>query len=98
MLTQEDLQAISLLLDPINKRLENIEKDVSGLKTDVSALKSDVEEMKKDIDIIKEDTEITRDVTNKIGEWVDFYFHDDKPYPLDEDEMEKYKNGLKFAK
>lgn len=81
MLTNEDLQAISLLIrnevEPINSRLDNIENRLEK---------------------IEEDCEITREVTNKIGEWVDFYFHDDKPYPLDDDEMEKFKNSMKFAK
>ena len=76
MLTKEDLQAISSLIEPINKRLDKIEER---------------------LDVIEENSEITREVTNKLGEWVDFYFHEDKPYPLDEEEMEKYKNRLKFA-
>ncbi len=74
MLDQEDLKAISSLMDnklePINKRLDKIEER---------------------LDKIEEDGEITRDVTNKLGEWVDFYFHDDMPYPLDD-------TNLKFAK
>ena len=109
MLTQEDLQAISQLIknevEPINKRLdkmdlrfENMDSRFENIENDISSLKSDVAEMKEDIEIIKEDCEITRDVTNKLGEWVDFYFHDDTPYPLDEDEIEKYKDRIKFAK
>ncbi len=81
MLTNEDLQALSSLMDqklePINARLDKIETR---------------------LDKIEEDGEITREVTNKIGEWVDFYFHDDKPYPLDEDEAERYKEQLRLAK
>ena len=81
MLTNEDLQALSSLMDkklePINTRLDKIE-----------------ERLEK----IEEDGEITREVTNKIGEWVDFYFHDDKPYPLDEDEAERYRESLRIAK
>lgn len=88
MLTQEDLQAISQLIknevEQINKRFD---------KMDIR-----LDKIEEDIEIIKEDAAITRDVTNKLGEWVDFYFHDDKPYPLDEDEVEKYKNRIKFAK
>jgi tetrahydromethanopterin S-methyltransferase subunit G len=81
MLTNEDLQALSSLMDqklePINARLDKIETR---------------------LDKIEEDGEITREVTNKIGEWVDFYFHDDKPYPLDEDEAERYRESLRLAK
>ncbi len=80
VLTQEDLQAISLLIknevEPINKRLDKIEQTLEQ---------------------VKEDGEITRDVTNKLGEWVDFYFHDDKPYPVDSDEIKEFDKHLKFA-
>lgn len=51
------------------------------------------DKIEKRLDKIEEECEITRDVTNKIGEWVDYYFHDDRPYPLDEDQV-----NLKFAK
>ncbi len=88
MLTNEDLQAISSLMDkklePINTRLDNMDQRL--------------DRMEEDIAIIKEDGQITREVTNKIGEWVDFYFHDDKPYPLDEDEAERYRESLRLAK
>lgn len=88
MLTNEDLQALSSLMDkklePINKRLDNIELRLDNIE--------------EDIEVIKEDGQITREVTNKLGEWVDFYFHDDKPYPLDEDEVERYKEQLRITK
>lgn len=88
MLTNEDLQALSSLMDkklePINKRLDNIESRLDNIE--------------EDIEVIKEDGQITREVTNKLGEWVDFYFHDDKPYPLDEDEVERYKEQLRISK
>ena len=84
MLDQKDLEAIAQLLTPINNRLDKIETRLENIETRLEK--------------VEEDTEITRDVTNSIGEWVDFYFHDDKPYPLEEEEMEKFKAGLKFAK
>ncbi len=81
MLDQEDLKAISSLMDsklePINKRLDGMD--------------SRLDKIEERLDKIEEDGEITRDVTNKLGEWVDFYFHDDMPYPLDD-------SNLKFAK
>lgn len=55
MLTAEDLQAISDLMD-------------------------------KKLAPIKEDTEITRDTVNSVVEWIDFYFRDERPFPVDEDE------------
>lgn len=95
MLDQNDLQAIAVLIknevEPINNRLDKIDTRLDNIETRLERVEDRLEK-------VEEDIEITRDVTNSIGEWVDFYFHDDKPYPLDEDEMEKYKNGLKFAK
>lgn len=88
MLTNEDLQALSSLMDkklePINARLDNMDQRLDKIE----------ERLEK----IEEDGEITREVTNKIGEWVDFYFHDDKPYPLDEEEAERYRESLRLAK
>lgn len=95
MLDQNDLQAIAALIknevEPINKRLDNVDSRLDKIETRLDNIEEDIE-------VIKEDTEITREVTNKIGEWVDFYFHDDKPYPLDEDEAERYKEQLRLAK
>ena len=109
MLDQNDLQAIAALIknevEPINKRLDSMEKDMSDLKSDLSTMKhdistlqSDVAEMKEDIEVIKEDCEITRAVTNDIGEWVDFYFHEDRPYPIDKEEIKKQRDTMRFAK
>ena len=88
MLTNEDLQALSSLMDkklePINSRLDNMDQRL--------------DRMEEDIAIIKEDGQITREVTNDIGEWVDYYFHEDKPYPIDKEEIEKQKEIMRFAK
>lgn len=107
MLDQNDLQAIATLIknevEPINKRLDNMERDISDLKSDVSVLKADVSvlktdvsEMKEDIDVIKEDCEITRDGTNNLGEWVEFYFGDVMPYPLDKEKANKEQSVINF--
>mgnify|MGYP001086296304 FL=1 len=88
MLTNEDLQALSSLMDkklePINSRLDNMDQRL--------------DRMEEDIAIIKEDGQITREVINDIGEWVDYYFHKDKPYPIDKEEIEKQKEIMRFAK
>ncbi len=95
MLDQNDLQAIAALIknevEPINKRLDNVDSRLDKIETRLDNIEEDIE-------VIKEDSQITREVTNKIGEWVDFYFHDDKPYPLDEDEAERYRESLRLAK
>ncbi len=95
MLDQNDLKAIAALIknevEPINKRLDNVDSRLDKIETRLDNIEEDIE-------VIKEDSQITREVTNKIGEWVDFYFHDDKPYPLDEDEAERYRERLRLAK
>ena len=39
MLDEKDLQAISQLIEPINKRLDNIEQDIKALQSDVKNIK-----------------------------------------------------------
>lgn len=56
-LTQEDLQAIGALLEPINNRLDGIDKRLDT--------------MQADIEQIKEDTTITREAVNSLVEWTD---------------------------
>jgi len=45
-LSNEDLQAIATLLQPINNRLDKIESEVSALKAGQRELKRDIREMK----------------------------------------------------
>lgn len=93
MLTAEDLQAIKDILreetNPINGRLDTIEnrldtvdKRLDTVDKRLDMIETDIAVMKDDIEQLKEDTEITRDVTNSIGEWIDFYFKEDRPYPI----------------
>ncbi len=109
MLYQNDLQAIATLIknevEPINKRLDNMENDISDLKSNVVKMDSRLDKIEtrldnieEDIEVIKEDSQITREVTNDIGEWVDYYFHEDKLYPIDKEEIEKQKEIMRFAK
>ena len=109
MLTNEDLQALSSLMDkklePINSRLDNMDQRLDKVdqrldKVDqrLDNMDQRLDRMEEDIAIIKEDGQITREVTNDIGEWVDYYFHEDKPYPIDKEEIEKQKEIMRFAK
>ncbi len=95
MLDQNDLQAIAALIknevEPINKRLDNVDSRLDKIETRLDNIEEDIE-------VIKEDTEITREVTNNIGEWVDFYFHEDRPYPIDKEEIERQTDTMRFAK
>ena len=79
------LDAVETRLDAVETRLDAVEEDIALLKEDVSLLKEDVSQL-------KEDTMITRDVTNSIGEWIDFYFKEDRPYPVDKRDPIKF-NG-----
>lgn len=93
MLSQEDLQAISQLVknevEPINQRLDKMDNRFDGIDSRLDKLEEAAEEL-------KEDTEITRDVTNSIGKWIEYYFGKDKPFPIDEDEIENQDKILKM--
>ena len=102
MLDQNDLKAIAAL---IKNEVEPIKQDISELKINVANIDSRLDKIEtrldnieEDIEVIKEDTEITREVTNNIGEWVDFYFHEDRPYPIDKEEIERQSDTMRFAK
>lgn len=92
---QKNISELKSDVAVMKEDISSLKSDVVVVKEDISSLKSDVSDIKEDIEEIKENCEITRTVTNDIGEWVDFYFHDDKPYPLDEDEMERYRERMK---
>jgi len=67
-LTQEDLLAISELLDiklePVKEEIATLKEDVNGLKDDVAILKDDVAVLKEDVAVLKEDvTLLKEDVT-----------------------------------
>ena len=68
------------LFEMINKRFNQIDKRL--------------DRMEEDIEIIKEDSEITRDSTNHLGEWVEYYFGDVMPYPVDREKADKNQSIL----
>ena len=96
MLTAEDLLAIRGIMQeeikPVNDRLDRMETRLDAVEEDIALLKEDVSLLKEDVSQLKEDTMITRDVTNSIGEWIDFYFKEDRPYPVDKRDPIKF-NG-----
>lgn len=60
-LTNDDLQAIAALLQPINNRLDNIESEITALKTsnekiesEVAALKFGQRDLKKEMREVKD--------------------------------------------
>ncbi len=57
-LTQEDLLAISQILDV---KLEPLKGDIASLKEDVSSLKNDVELLKEDMCLVKRDILILKE-------------------------------------
>lgn len=73
MLTKEDMQLLSQLMD---EKLKPLKKDIADMKDDIA-------NMKDDIEIIKEDVEITRVTTNEIGKWVEANATPSNPYPVD---------------
>jgi archaellum component FlaC len=74
MLTKEDLQLLSQLMDdklePINKRLNGIDKRLDGID--------------ERLDTIEENTEITRSVLNEVVKWIDVNFRDEYPFPTED--------------
>lgn len=91
MLTKEDLQAISGLLEPIKKDISDVKSDISVMKRDISILKSDVEELKENMAEVKMDT-------NEIGKWIDKYFSGTMPFPVDDEEDQEIKDVLESMK
>ncbi len=108
MLTQEDLQAISQLIknevDPIHNRLDKMDSRLDKMddrldKMDdrLDKMESRLDKIEETLDEVKEDGQITRDVTNSIGEWIEFYFAKEKPFPLDKDALEEQDRILKMV-
>lgn len=95
MLTQEDLQAISQLIknevEPINKRLDKVDTRLDSIETRLDNIEEDIE-------VIKEDCEITRVSTNELVKWVDVNFHDERPFPVDDEFDEEIRSILKQKK
>lgn len=100
MLSQEDLQAISQLVknevEPINQRLDKMDNRFDGIDNRLDGIDSRLDKLEEAAEELKEDTEITRDVTNSIGKWIEYYFGKDKPFPIDEDEIENQDKILKM--
>ena len=107
MLTQEDLQAISLLIknevEPLYKKIDNMESRLDKVdsrldKVDsrLDKVDSRLDKIEETLEEVKEDGQITRDVTNSIGEWIEFYFGKEKPFPLDKDEIDEQEKILKM--
>ena len=128
MLTQEDLQAISLLikneveplykkfdnvesrldnvdsrldnvdsrLDKVDSRLDKVESRLDKVDSRLDNIDSRLDKIEETLEEVKEDGQITRDVTNSIGEWIEFYFGKEKPFPLDKDEINEQEKILKM--
>lgn len=100
MLTKEDLQAISQLIkneiEPINKRLDGMDQRFDGIDQRLDGIDQRFDKIEETLEEMKEDAAITRDVTNSIGKWIEFYFGKEKPFPIDEDEIEKQNKILKM--
>ncbi|MCX4316683.1 MAG: hypothetical protein OSJ52_08610 [Lachnospiraceae bacterium] len=64
-LTQEDLLAISQILDvklePLKGDIASLQEDVASLKEEVSSLKNDVELLKEDMCLVKKDILILKE-------------------------------------
>lgn len=96
-MTQEDLQAIRAIMQeeikPIktdllkfqtetNERFDKIDTRLDKMDTRLDKMDECIDQIQEDIEEIKENGEVTRSVTNSIGEWIDYYFKEDRPYPV----------------
>lgn len=75
------------LLEILNEKFNKMEKRFDGIE-------KRLDHIEEDIEIIKEDCEITRDSTNHLGEWVEYYFGDVMPYPVDREKADKNQSIL----
>ena len=100
MLTQEDLQAISLLIknevEPLYKKFDDVESRLDKVDSRLDKVDSRLDKIEETLDEVKEDGEITRFATNSICEWIEYYFGKEKPFPLDKDEIEEKDKILKM--
>ncbi len=64
-----------------------MKENIDVMKKDIDIMKEDIGEMKEDIDAVKEDT-------NEIGKWIDKYFHDTMPFPVDDELEEEFDSIL----
>lgn len=73
MLSQEDLQAIAVLLDqqltPMRQDIAGLKEDVTGLKEDVTGLKEDVSRLKEDVAELREEGAATRAGVEQLVRW-----------------------------
>ena len=76
MLTSEDIQLLSDLLD---KKLDE------KLDDKLKPINERLDKVEERLDVIEENTEITRTVLNEVVKWIDFYFRDEYPFPVDID-------------
>lgn len=60
---------LKLLSDMLDKKLEPINERL--------------DEMEDSIEEIKENSEITRTALNEVIQWIDVYFRDEYPFPVD---------------
>lgn len=82
------------LFEMLNKRFDTIDGRLDKIETRLDNMDQRLDILEEDIEVIKEDCEITRDGTNHLGEWVEYYFGDIMPYPLDRDKANKEQSTL----
>lgn len=53
------------------------------MESKLEPLNKRFDKIEERLERIEEDTEITREATNSIIEWIDFYFKEEKPFPIE---------------
>lgn len=83
MLTSEDIQLLSDLLD--KKLDEKLDDKLKPINERLDKVDERLDKVEERLDVIEENTEITRTVLNEVVKWIDFYFRDEYPFPVDID-------------
>lgn len=86
MLTPEDVQLLSELLDKkLDDRLKPINEHLESIDEHLETIDERLDSVEERLDTIEENTEITRTVLNEVVKWIDFYFRNEYPFPVNVD-------------
>ncbi len=90
------LEKVDQHLEKVDRHLEKVDQRLDRVEQRLDQVETEIVQIKEDIVQIKEDTAINRSQTNSIGEWIDFYFRSNMPYPVGinkDDTDDKNKNA-----
>ena len=73
MLSREDLQAISTLLDqklePMQQQMDGMQQQMGGMQQRMDGIKKDIADLKEDVAQLREESAITRAGVEQLVRW-----------------------------